>query len=137
MARERRKVRIGRVISDKMAKTVVVAVEWRSPHPIYGKPMRRVSKLYAHDEQDQAHEGDLVKVEETRPLSRLKRWRIIEILERGQVPEVKPGEVDRELLVGTRQEEEAHTSEHGEARPSVQPEDSASPSQSTEETAQQ
>ncbi len=136
MARERRKVRIGRVIGDKMAKTVVVAVEWRRPHPIYGKPMRRVSKLYAHDEQDQAREGDLVKVEETRPLSRLKRWRIIEILERGQVPEVKPGEVDRELLVGARREE-APASQHEEAQPSPQVEDSASPSKSTEESAQQ
>ena len=79
-----RKVRIGRVVSDKMQKTVVVALERRVPHPVYGKMVKRTSKVKAHDEQNSAKTGDLVRIAETRPLSKDKRWRLVEIVERAK-----------------------------------------------------
>ena len=79
-----RKVREGLVVSDKMDKTVVVAVEDRVKHPLYGKVIRRTSKLKVHDEQNAAGIGDRVLVMETRPLSATKRWRIVEILEKAK-----------------------------------------------------
>jgi small subunit ribosomal protein S17 len=82
--RNRRKVREGLVVSDKMDKTVVVAVEDQVKHPLYGKVMRRTSKLKAHDEQNQCGIGDRVLLMETRPLSATKRWRVVEILERAK-----------------------------------------------------
>ena len=88
-----RKRRIGQVVSDKMDKTVVVAVQWRQRHPVYRKSIRRISKFHAHDEQNDARIGDRVLIVETKPLSRLKRWRIAEILERHEVPEVTPQEI--------------------------------------------
>ncbi len=82
--RGRRKVREGLVVSDKMDKTVVVAVEDRKKHPKYGKVVRSTSKLKAHDEQNAAGIGDRVLLMETRPLSATKRWRIVEILEKAK-----------------------------------------------------
>src|SRR5256885_16837105 len=82
--RNRRKVREGLVVSDKMDKTVVVAVEDQVKHPLYGKVMRRTSKLKAHDEQNQCGIGDRVLLMDTRPLSATKRWRGGEILERAK-----------------------------------------------------
>ena len=79
-----RKVREGYVVSDKMNKTVVVAVEDRFKHALYGKVVRRTSKLHAHDEQNSAGVGDKVLLMETRPLSATKRWRVVEILERAK-----------------------------------------------------
>jgi small subunit ribosomal protein S17 len=79
-----RKVREGIVVSDKMNSTLVVAVEERVSHPKYGKTVKRTKKLYAHDEKNDAKIGDRVRLEETRPLSKLKRWRLIEILERAK-----------------------------------------------------
>ncbi|MBX6749054.1 MAG: 30S ribosomal protein S17 [Micromonosporaceae bacterium] len=83
-ARNRRKVREGIVVSDKMDKTVVVQVEDRVKHPLYGKVMRRTSRLKAHDENNSAGVGDRVSIMETRPLSATKRWRVVEILERAK-----------------------------------------------------
>jgi small subunit ribosomal protein S17 len=83
-ARGYRKTRRGYVVSDKMDKTVVVEVEDRVKHPLYGKVLRRTSKVKAHDEQNSAGVGDLVLIMETRPLSATKRWRIVEILERAK-----------------------------------------------------
>src|SRR5918997_1151508 len=83
-ARQRRKVREGLVVSDKMDKTVVVLVDDRVKHGLYGKVMRRTSKLKAHDEQNQCGTGDRVQIMETRPLSATKRWRVVEILERAK-----------------------------------------------------
>ncbi len=80
----RRKVREGLVVSDKMDKTVVVLVEDRVKHGLYGKVMRRTSKLKAHDEQNQCGVGDRVQIMETRPLSATKRWRIVEVLEKAK-----------------------------------------------------
>jgi small subunit ribosomal protein S17 len=82
--RNRRKVREGYVVSDKMNKTVVVEVEDRVKHPLYGKVMRRTSKLKAHDEQNTCGIGDRVLLMETRPLSATKRWRVVEILEKAK-----------------------------------------------------
>ncbi|MBU4199138.1 MAG: 30S ribosomal protein S17 [Verrucomicrobia bacterium] len=81
--RHKRKERMGVVISDAMDKTIVVRVERRVRHPMYGKEMRLYSKFYAHDEKDVAKCGDRVRIVETRPLSRLKRWRLVEIVQAG------------------------------------------------------
>ena len=75
------KERVGEVVSDKMAKTVVVAIENRSPHPKYGKIVVRTKKYKVHDEENQCKEGDRVRIRETRPLSKTKRWMVAEILE--------------------------------------------------------
>lgn len=82
--RGRRKVREGYVVSDKMDKTVVVAVEDRVKHRLYGKVVRQTSRLRAHDEENSAALGDRVRVMETRPLSATKRWRVVEILEKAK-----------------------------------------------------
>lgn len=82
--RARRKTRVGVVVSDKMAKTVVVRVEWLGRHPRYGKTMRHARKFKAHNEDNQAHEGDKVVIAETRPLSKEKRWRVVQVLEKAQ-----------------------------------------------------
>ena len=79
-----RKTRRGYVVSDKMDKTVVVAVEDRVKHPLYGKVMRRTSKVKAHDEQNQCGIGDAVRIMETRPLSSAKRWRVVEVVEKAK-----------------------------------------------------
>jgi small subunit ribosomal protein S17 len=79
-----RKVREGLVISNKMDKTAVVAVVERKPHPLYRKTVQRTSKLYVHDETNDLNVGDRVRVQETRPLSKQKRWRILEVLERAK-----------------------------------------------------
>jgi small subunit ribosomal protein S17 len=84
VVRNRRKVREGMVVSDKMNKTVVVAVQDQYKHPLYGKVMRRTSKLNAHDEQNACGIGDRVLLMETRPLSATKRWRVVEILEKAK-----------------------------------------------------
>ena len=82
--RANRKVREGVVTSTSMDKTLVVAVESRKPHPRYGKTMARSTKFYVHDEDNEANEGDRVRIMETRPLSKSKRWRLVEILERAK-----------------------------------------------------
>ena len=82
--RKMRKTRTGVVVSDKMQKTVVVAIERRMPHPVYGKMMTRTKRLKAHDEENSAKAGDTVRIMETRPLSKDKRWRVVEIVERAR-----------------------------------------------------
>lgn len=84
LTRGYRKARRGYVTSDKMEKTIVVEVEDRVKHPLYGKVIRRTSKVKAHDEADSAGVGDLVLISETRPLSATKRWRLVEILEKAK-----------------------------------------------------
>ena len=83
-ARNQRKVREGLVVSDKMDKTIVVAVEDRVKHALYGKVMRKTSRLKAHDETNQCGIGDRVLIMETRPLSATKRWRLVEVLEKAK-----------------------------------------------------
>ena len=82
--RKPRKSIVGRVVSDTMNKTVAVSVERIFQHPMYKKMIKRTSKIYAHDEERQAHVGDLVKVMSTRPLSKMKRWRLVEVLEKAK-----------------------------------------------------
>jgi small subunit ribosomal protein S17 len=90
---EKRKTRFGRVVSDKMNKTVVVAVETPRHHPLYRKTIRRAVKYKAHDEKNECRIGDMVRIVETRPLSKDKQWRVAEILTKGEVAEVKPEEI--------------------------------------------
>ncbi|MBQ9444257.1 MAG: 30S ribosomal protein S17 [Lachnospiraceae bacterium] len=82
--RNLRKTRVGKVLSDKMDKTITVAVQDNVRHPLYKKIVKRTYKLHAHDENNEAGIGDTVKVMETRPLSRTKRWRLVEIIERAK-----------------------------------------------------
>jgi small subunit ribosomal protein S17 len=79
-----RKSRTGLVVGDKMDKTVVVAIERRVPHPVYGKMVTRTKRLKAHDEENSAKVGDTVRIVETRPLSKDKRWRLVEIIDRAR-----------------------------------------------------
>ena len=84
MERNLRKVRVGKVTSNKMDKTIVVAIENRVKHPLYKKVVKRTYKLKAHDENNECNIGDTVRVMETRPLSKEKRWRLVEIIERAK-----------------------------------------------------
>lgn len=82
--RGNRKERIGEVVSNKMTKTIVVQVERRFPHPRYKKVVTSYKKFYAHDEKNEAKPGDRVRIEETRPLSKLKRWRLVQVVEKAE-----------------------------------------------------
>lgn len=82
VTRNQRKTRVGTVKSDKADKTVTVVVERRVAHAVYGKQMRQTKKYHAHDEKNEYRIGDLVRIEETRPLSKTKRWRVVELIER-------------------------------------------------------
>jgi len=82
--RNRRKVRIGKVISNKMQKSIVVSLERRIPHPLYKKYYKQTSTLMAHDEKQEARIGDVVRVMETRPVSKRKRWRLVEVIEKAK-----------------------------------------------------
>lgn len=79
-----RKIRVGRVVSNSMAKTVVVEVEATSRHPLYSKIVRKQRKFYAHDEDDSCRVGDVVRIAEARPMSKLKRWRVAEVVEKAR-----------------------------------------------------
>lgn len=89
----KKKIRIGYVVSDKMDKTVVVAIETTKRHPLYKKTFKRVVKYKAHDETNECKLGDKVRIIETRPLSREKRWRVGEIITRTEVADIKPREI--------------------------------------------
>ena len=97
MAKQMRKVRTGEVVSTTMDKTAVVELVWKIRHPKYRKQMRRVTKLYLHDPEQQCRVGDLVKIQETRPISKTKHWRLLEILQRRQIAEVQAIELEREI----------------------------------------
>lgn len=84
MERNLRKTRVGKVVSNKMQKTIVVAIEDHVKHPLYGKIVKKTYKLKAHDENNECNIGDTVKVMETRPLSKEKRWRLVEIMEKAR-----------------------------------------------------
>jgi len=101
----RGKVRDGTVVSDKMQKTVVVAVQANVRHRLYKKTVRRVRRLMAHDEREEAALGDRVRIIEAAPISRRKRWRLLEVLTRVELPEVAPESIDLELLGEVKPEE--------------------------------
>ena len=83
-ARAARKQRVGLVVSDRMDKTITVAIQRQVKHPMYGKFVKKTTKLRAHDETNDANEGDTVRIQETRPLSKTKRWRLVEVIERAR-----------------------------------------------------
>lgn len=91
---KKRKTRLGRVVSNKMNKTVVVTVETRRHHPVYKKTVRRISRYKVHDEKNECQPGDTVRLEETRPLSKEKRWRVVEIVTKAEQIEVRPVELE-------------------------------------------
>jgi len=99
------KVREGTVVSDKMQKTVLVAVEANFRHRLYKKTVRRVRRLMAHDESEDAQMGDRVRIVEASPISRHKRWRVVQVLSRAQLPDVAPESIDLELLGEVKREE--------------------------------
>ena len=138
MSGERRKVRVGTVIQDRMDKTVVVAVEWRRAHNLYRKPVRRRSRFYAHDEANQCRIGDEVRIIETRPLSKLKRWRVVEVLSSTDIAEVAPEEIDREIIEGTDASQGAGE-ESGEApvQAAIVVDEEAAPVEAAEEAEQE
>lgn len=95
----KRKSRIGKIISDKMQKTVVVSVDTPKRHPLYNRVVKRSVKYKAHDESGQCKMGDTVRIVETRPISKEKRWRVVEVLTKGKVVEVKLEEIGKDLGV--------------------------------------
>jgi small subunit ribosomal protein S17 len=101
-AAPRQKVRFGTVVSDKMQKTVVVAVESTKRHRLYNKTLRRTKRYKAHDERNECRLGDRVRIVETRPLSKEKRWRVAEIIVKGDVADVQPSAIGAELLEPAR-----------------------------------
>ena len=94
VTRARRKVRMGSVVRVKQDKTAIVEMVWKQRHRLYRKQVRRVARFYVHDPENQCRIGDLVRVEETRPISKTKHWRLLEILERRQVADVRPIELE-------------------------------------------
>jgi small subunit ribosomal protein S17 len=133
MAEEtKRKVRLGQVVSNRMDKTVVVEVSGPKRHPLYKKIIRRVVKYKAHDEKNECQVGDKVRIIETRPLSREKRWRVAEIIAKGEVVEVSPEEITREDLEKVLPEKKAK-----EAEAEVKAEAAEEPKEETETEAKE
>ena len=106
MSHERRKVRVGRVVSDKMDKTIVVSVEWSQPHRVYKKNVKRWNKFRVHDQDNSCNLGDTVRIVETRPLSKTKRWKVSEIVQKGDVAELQPGEIASPSIEGGTEDSE-------------------------------
>ncbi len=101
-----RKQKVGRVVSNKMDKTVVVAVDYLQPHPIYRKTVRKTHKFYAHDEDNSCDVGDTVRIEEMRPLSKLKRWRVVEIMTADRTDEQATVDEEVAAALGENDDEE-------------------------------
>ncbi|HEU0022499.1 MAG TPA: 30S ribosomal protein S17 [Dehalococcoidia bacterium] len=94
MAKQMRKVRVGSVVRTKMDKTAVVEMVWKQRHVIYSKQMRRVARFYVHDPESRCQIGDMVRIEETRPISKTKHWRLLEVLRHQQMAEISPIELE-------------------------------------------
>ena len=110
MSKEMRKIRTGHVVRTSMDHTAVVETVWKQRHRIYRKQMRRVTRFYVHDPMDQCRVGDTVRIQETRPISKTKHWRLLDILQRRQVAEVRPIELETDLdaeITGQAEEAEA------------------------------
>ena len=110
MAKQMRKVRVGSVVGTRMDRTAVVEMVWKQRHRLYRKQMRRVARFYIHDPENQCQVGDTVRIQETRPISKTKHWRLLEILRRRQVAEVRPIELETDIETAI-----AGTDESGEA----------------------
>ena len=111
MAKEMRKVRTGAVVRTSMEQTAVVEMVWKQRHRLYRKPMRRVTRFYVHDPLNQCQVGDTVRIQETRPISKTKHWRLLEILHRRQVAEVQPIELETDLEAAIAGDEEGDSPE--------------------------
>ncbi len=99
MAKAMRKVRVGSVVSARMDKTAVVELVWKQRHRVYRKQMRRVTRFYVHDPNQQCRIGDTVRIQETRPISRTKHWRLLEVLARREVAEVRAIELEGDAVI--------------------------------------
>ena len=99
MAKAMRKIRVGSVVSTRMDKTAVVEMVWKQRHRIYRKQMRRVTRFYVHDPEGQCQIGDTVRIQETRPISRTKHWRLLEIMARREVADVRPIELETDVVI--------------------------------------
>ena len=99
MAKTMRKVRVGSVVSTRMDKTAVVELVWKQRHRVYRKQMRRVTRFYVHDPGEQCQIGDTVRIQETRPISRTKHWRLLEILSRREVADVQAIELEGDAVI--------------------------------------
>ena len=104
--RNRRKVRTGSVVRVKQDKTAIVEMVWKQRHRLYHKQVRRLARFYVHDPENQCQIGDLVRIEETKPISKTKHWRLLEILERRQVAEVRPIELEGDAATAVAEPEE-------------------------------
>ena len=104
--RNRRKVRTGAVVRVKQDKTAIVEMVWKQRHRLYRKQMRRVARFYVHDPENQCQIGDLVRIEETRPISKTKHWRLLEILDRRQVADVRPIELEADAATEVAEPED-------------------------------
>jgi small subunit ribosomal protein S17 len=93
MSFERRKVKVGTVVSEKMDKTIVVSTQWRQPHRLYKKNVRKWSRFMAHDENNECTLGDTVEIVETRPMSKVKRWKVARIIQKSDLADIQPGEI--------------------------------------------
>jgi small subunit ribosomal protein S17 len=110
MAKQMRKIRVGSVVGTRMDRTAVVEMVWKQRHRVYRKQMRRVARFYIHDPENQCQVGDTVRIQETRPISKTKHWRLLEILQRRQVAEVRPIDLETDIQTAI-----AETDESGEA----------------------
>ena len=99
MAKIMRKIRVGSVVGTRMNKTAVVELVWKQRHRVYRKQMRRVTRFYVHDPDGQCRLGDTVRIQETRPISRTKHWRLLEIMSRRQVADVRPIELESDSVI--------------------------------------
>jgi small subunit ribosomal protein S17 len=104
VTRASRKVRTGSVVRVKQDKTAIVEMVWKQRHRLYRKQVRRVARFYAHDPENQCQIGDLVRIEETRPISKTKHWRLLEILQRRQVADVRPIELEGDAVTVVEEE---------------------------------
>ena len=123
MAKVMRKVRTGQVVRTKMNKTAVVQIVWKQRHRLYRKQVRRVARFYVHDPLSLCRQGDTVRIEETRPISKLKHWRLLEIMERRQVAEVRPIELEADAELANAGGEEVMELEAGEESSSTDDEE--------------
>lgn len=115
MAKAMRKIRVGSVVSTRMDKTAVVEIVWKQRHRIYRKQMRRVTRFYVHDPESQCRIGDTVRIQETRPISRTKHWRLLDIMARRQVADVRPIELENDVLFASAADEPTENSNNGHA----------------------
>jgi small subunit ribosomal protein S17 len=99
MAKEMRKIRVGSVVSTRMDKTAIVELVWKRRHRVYRKQMRRVTRFYVHDPEAQCRIGDTVRIQETRPISRTKHWRLLEVMARREVADVRPIELETDIVI--------------------------------------